>query len=165
MLIYCICGCGKQLEKFDSRGRIRKMIKGHNMNGPLNHRRGIKLSYKTKEKIRIANIGKKYGEETKNKHRIAMFGKNNHRWKGGKYKMSLGYICIWKPNHPFSNRDGYIFEHRLIMEQKLKRYLTEKEVVHHINHIKDDNRVENLKLFSSNGDHMKEEYKERRWNG
>ena len=46
------------------------------------------------------------------------------------------------------------FEHRVIMEKALKRKLSPKEVVHHINKDTTDNRIENLQLFSSNGDHL-----------
>ena len=48
--------------------------------------------------------------------------------------------------HPFSNKSNYIYEHRLIMEKHIGRYVTTDEVVAHINGIPDDNRLENLEL-------------------
>ena len=46
-----------------------------------------------------------------------------------------------------------IAEHRFIMEKKLERKLTPKEVVHHKNHIRTDNRLENLMLIDSRSIH------------
>ena len=80
-------------------------------------------------------------------------------YKGGRRKHIKGYILILKKDHPFSTKDGYVFEHRLIMEQKLGRYLTKLEQIHHINGIVNDNRIENLILFANNSDHLKYEYK------
>jgi len=74
-------------------------------------------------------------------------------WKGGKYILK-GYVFILKPEHPNAHPDGYIAEHRLVMEEHLGRYLGHREAVHHINHIKNDNRIENLELMSWS-DHMR----------
>lgn len=81
-------------------------------------------------------------------------GKKHYRWKGKK-RQKQGYIFLHKPNHPFANTRGYIFEHRYVMEQLIRRYLLPKERVHHINEIKNDNRIENLKLFSTHSEHLK----------
>jgi ribosomal protein L17 len=59
-----------------------------------------------------------------------------------------GYILVLKPEHPYSQCEGYVLEHRLIMEKHLGRYLTIKEHIHHINGKRDDNRIENLKLLT-----------------
>lgn len=84
-----------------------------------------------------------------------MLKEKHPMWKGGRYKTSDGYIVIKSPNHPNKDGGGYFKEHRLVMENVLGRYLDKKEVVHHINGIRDDNRIENLKLFKNNYEHQK----------
>jgi len=65
-------------------------------------------------------------------------------WNGGVRTHGRGYIQIYTRNHPYSCVGNTVFEHRLIIEDYIGRYLTPKEVAHHINKIKDDNRIENL---------------------
>lgn len=69
--------------------------------------------------------------------------------------ISQGYIYLYRPDHPNSQKKGYVAEHRLAMEEKIGRYLTKEECVHHLNGIRDDNRLENLELCSTHGEHTK----------
>jgi len=80
------------------------------------------------------------------------FGKDAARWQGGKTRNG-DYILVYRPDHPHAKNDRYVFEHRLVMEQALGRYLEPSEIVHHINGVKDDNRLENLEV-KVNGQHI-----------
>lgn len=72
-----------------------------------------------------------------------LVGERNGRWKGGKNKHAAGYIYVTpEPN-------VYILEHRYVMEQHLGRKLVKGETVHHKNGIRDDNRLDNLELWST----------------
>ncbi|MEK6884137.1 MAG: hypothetical protein AABY22_31195 [Nanoarchaeota archaeon] len=67
----------------------------------------------------------------------------NPRWKGGKFK-ARGYIWIRDKN------GQYRAEHRIVMEEILKRKLKRYEHVHHKNGVKDDNRKSNLAVVLLN---------------
>lgn len=101
------------------------------------------------ESLRCYSCAKK-GERNSN---FGIFGKDNSSWKGGRIKTSQGYILVWiSHKSPFlkmkiDTNHNYIFEHRLIMAKRLNRCLESWEIVHHKNHIRDDNRVENLELL------------------
>jgi HNH endonuclease/NUMOD3 motif-containing protein len=87
-------------------------------------------------------------EEHRKKISQALKGENNPNWHGGKRKHSKGYVRVLLPSHPYADKYGYVFEHRLIMEKYLGRYLQNNEHIHHINNIKNDNRLENLQLMT-----------------
>ena len=81
-------------------------------------------------------------------------GSDSHRWKGEKKINYQGYVLIYKPKHPYCNKDRYIQEHRLIIEKHLGRYLHPFEVIHHKNRVKIDNRLENLEIITKS-EHIK----------
>lgn len=83
-------------------------------------------------------------------------GEEHPDWKGGCILIK-GYRFVYAPEHPNKRYGRYMAEHRLVMEQKLGRYLTAKEVVHHKDKNPLNNAPENLKLFASNGEHLKQE--------
>lgn len=78
-----------------------------------------------------------------------------------------GYIKVDARDHPFSDRDGYVYEHRLVVEEALrdedpdsphlirlgnKLYLRPETVVHHVDGTKDNNDRSNL-LPLTNSEH------------
>jgi len=65
----------------------------------------------------------------------------------GRWKNAQGYIVIHKKDHPNAYKNGCMTEHVFIMSQHIGRPLKDKENVHHINGIRDDNRIENLELW------------------
>lgn len=69
-----------------------------------------------------------------------------------KFKMGK-YIGVYMPKHPNSSKDGCVYEHVLVAEEKLGRYLKKGEVVHHIDENKYNNSSENLMVFKTNSDH------------
>jgi len=137
---------------------------------------GKKHTEESKRKISLANkgkrrgkdnpfYGKKHTEESLAKMRVAQKGQHrgekNQNWKGGRY-IAHGYVMVYCPNHPTcqrrKSRSNYVFEHRLVMEKHLGRYLESHEIVHHVDGNKQNNSLENLRLF-----HTKQ-HKTREWN-
>ena len=75
-------------------------------------------------------------------------GQKAYNWQGGRFVTGRGYARILCKGHPKANENGYVNEHDVIMENIIRRNLNDNEVVHHINGIKDDNRLENLQLMT-----------------
>jgi len=85
-------------------------------------------------------------------------GKKAANWRGGK-RVANGYVFLYTPGHPNATPDKpYIQEHRLIMEKHLGRFLETDEVVHHLNGVKTDNRIENLQVIKR-GKHVSNHFK------
>lgn len=117
----CICDCGKQLQ-----------VLGNNL------RRGNSKS------CGCADIDRKRRK-----------AQSCHNWSGGRWINKDGYVMVYitdadrKFIRSLSTTRIYELEHVLIMSKQLGRILTKEETVHHINGKRDDNRIENLELWSS----------------
>lgn len=87
-------------------------------------------------------------------------GEDNHQFVSGRRIDLDGYVLVTAPeDHPHARQRTHragklMFEHRLVMEQKLGRYLQPMEVVDHIDGLTLHNAPDNLRVFPTNGDHL-----------
>jgi hypothetical protein len=75
-------------------------------------------------------------------------GQNSPQYKNGRYTDDRGYVLVYTPKHPRRVAKCYVYEHILVMEKALGRYLEKGEVVHHLNGDRENNRIENLQVMS-----------------
>lgn len=88
-------------------------------------------------------------------------GARNAAFAGGRRVGLGGYVHVSAPiDHPHASllpgkNIPRIFEHRLVMEKRLGRYLLPTEIVDHIDGLTLHNAPENLRLFACNADHLR----------
>jgi hypothetical protein len=139
-LIPCACGCGELRPTRDPQGKRRYYIFGHQSRPS----KGKKLSAEKCRRIR-EGILRSYREGT----RINPTGTAHWRFKGRQSQGKLGYFTVTAPDHPAADSKGHVYEHRIVMESLLGRYLHPGEVVHHIDENPSNNSPDNLRLFPS----------------
>lgn len=71
-------------------------------------------------------------------------GEKCNFWNGGVSKSSNGYRLLKIPTHPRADRKGYVLEHIVVFEMETGICVPEDCCIHHLNGVKDDNRIENL---------------------
>jgi hypothetical protein len=92
----------------------------------------------------------KYGIERRgNTDFLQSCPEKNPNWHGGKRIKKSGYIEVYMPDHPNANKRKCIYEHQLVMEKHIGRYLRKGEVVHHIDQNKSNNDISNLLLMTN----------------
>jgi hypothetical protein len=78
----------------------------------------------------------------------AQKGEKCNFWNGGVGTTSKGYKTIKAPAHHRADKKGYVLEHILIFEKETGIAVPKNCCVHHLNGIKNDNRIENLCLMT-----------------
>jgi endogenous inhibitor of DNA gyrase (YacG/DUF329 family) len=89
------------------------------------------------------------------------------RWDNylhAKHKNAAGYVLVFVGrDYPGAAKSGHILEHRKVMQDVLGRPLFAQENVHHKNGVKDDNRPENLELWTRSQPHGQRVEDKLRW--
>lgn len=135
---YCSKKCYTNHKSVLLSGKPVNQILEWRKNGGKPWNKGIKIKLSDHHINRIR-------EGLKKRNRDWQIGSNNKNWKGGKY-IAHGYVRMINPERNNPGEQRYIFEHRHVMEQHLKRKLLPHEIIHHKNGIKTDNRIENLSI-------------------
>lgn len=172
---FCCKKCNKESEKTcrhcsnkysnselkDSCWSCHDLLKEYNTTKPLHMYRNCKLCEKeffSKSWKQTFCSKQCYKTEHRKNKRIAYRIQNNislslpvkiKNPNGTGHKEKQGYRFINKMRHPNASKSGRIYEHIFIMSEYLGRPLIKGETVHHKNGIRDDNRIENLELWSS----------------
>lgn len=149
-MITRLCVCGEEFQTYPSR---------------IAEGRGVYCSRACSDRYTLIKKGEHRSRATELKK-----GQKPHNFRGESFTQSRPqsgtYRYIYVPDHPNATTRGYVREHRLVMEEKLGRYLGADEVIDHINMNTLDNRPENLRLMKKRDhDRMNTWFNiHRRWN-
>lgn len=90
---------------------------------------------------------------TKNKAYCSRKCYNQHRRKP--FIICNGYKKILKHGHHRADKNGYVYEHVLVMEKHLGRLIKLPEEIHHKDKCRSNNAISNLLLCKNHEEHMK----------
>lgn len=143
---YCSHIC---LKKYQSKKEMERRRNDEEYRKKRNAREIIR---RQKKRDSDKEYRKKHNEEEKNRYR-KKFNINSDADlkcapKGSGTLTTKGYRQITMRDHPNARRNGQMFEHVFVMSEYLQRPLHKHENVHHKNGIRDDNRIENLELWT-----------------
>jgi len=171
---FCECGCGQPTnilkatnnKRGTKQGDFARFVSGHQNRGRKQTpehiaakslaRRGHPVSEETRRKI--SKHHKEAGIHPPIEYQFQLGisrGKReaNSSWKGG-ISWVNGYRCVYLPKHPRAHPNGYVYEHIVIAEAELGRSLDDNEVVHHVDGNKRNNTPENIRVLSSQSEHI-----------
>lgn len=149
-------------------GKVHKLMTVYGIPSRIPGRgTGYKHTPESIERMSLAKKGKVVSAETRKKISNVRSGAFKHKTEfgGHRKKRTDGYVYVYTPNHSKATKEGYVMEHILIMEKHIGRHLTEDEVVHHRNRIRNDNSIENLVLMTKSTHasmHNKERHEKRK---
>ena len=95
------------------------------------------------------------GNASPSPHPFSQKREKHPAWKGGRITTPHGYVRLYLPDHPRVNSSGYVYEHIVVVEHKLRRVLLPGEVVHHIDGDRGNNHPDNLVVFPNNAAHLR----------
>lgn len=86
------------------------------------------------------------GCQDKPKGCLGLKGPAHPTWKGGRDTDRDGYIRTYAPDHPWPRANGYVREHVRVMELHIGRRIRADETVHHKDHNRQNNALDNLEV-------------------
>lgn len=94
-------------------------------------------------------------------HKNHARGTGHYRWNDGKIISSHGYVKLrLGVGHELADPNGYAYEHLVVWMNAGNERPNRKQVLHHVNGDKTDNRLDNLQLMNR-GRHTMDEHLDR----